>query len=131
MRVEHHDLVLAFVESHIERFDDFHKKRKKYAVDPETTTTRRTDYTEGPGNPATVLPSETHHLTILGSKQKPMTIEELLKNTSANTAFTSFCSRVSLVIQALSSEPADTIVVNDSHQVLSLVSLMPCFIIQI
>lgn len=106
LRVEHHDLILAFIESQIKQFDDFHKNSETYAVDMD-----------GPVNPTTALSSGTRHLTILGSKQKASTIEELLKSTNADSAFASFCSRVSRAIQELSSNPADTPAVNDSHQV--------------
>jgi len=64
-----------------------------------------------------MISSGTNRATILGSKQKVRAIGELLEGQSADPAFVSFCSRVSKVIQALGSESADAIAVNDSHQV--------------
>lgn len=103
-------MVLAFIESQIKQFDDFYKNAETDVIDAETTS-----------NLAIIPSSGTNHLITLGSKQKTLTIEELLKNMATDLAFTSFCSRVSLAIQALSPDPVDTIAVNDSHQVLSFV----------
>ena len=107
-------MVLAFIESQIKQFDDFYKNAEIDSVNAETTSRSCANYA---GNPAVILRSGTHHLTILGSKQKTLTIEEVLEDKGADPAFTSFCSRVSLAIQVLSSAPADTIAINDSHRV--------------
>jgi len=131
LRVEHHDLVLSFVESQIEHYDSFHIKAEKYAVD-EGTATRNKHYiyhVEGT-EPAMVSLSGTSHMTVLGSKQKTQAIRDLLVDRSTDLAFTSFCSRVSLAIQSLSREPENTVAVNDSHQVRPFISLISCFVTQ-
>ena len=66
---------------------------------------------------ATMRTFETNCATILGSKQKLLSIQELLENRNTDPAFTSFRSRVSFTIQALSSELVDTIAINNSQQV--------------
>lgn len=107
---------MAFIESQIKRFDDFYSQNAEInSVDAETASGTRANYTE---NPATILRSGAHHLTILGSKQKTLSIEDVLEDSKgADPAFMNFCSQVSLAIQALSSAPADTIAINDSHRV--------------
>ena len=80
---------------------------------------------------ATMCAFETNHATILGSKKKLLSIQELLENRKMDPVFTSFCSHVSLAIQALSSEPADTIAINNSQQVQLFILLMSHFNIHI
>lgn len=106
---------MAFIESQIKRFDDFYSQNAEIdSVDVGTTSGTCANYTE---NPATILRSGAHHLIILGSKQKTLSIEDVLEDKGADPAFTNFCSRVSLAIQALSSAPADTNAINESHRV--------------
>jgi len=81
-------------------------------VDAGTARENRANHAEGSRH--TVV---TNQATILGSKQKVRTIEDLLEEQSAEPAFTSFCARVSKAIQALGSESADAIAINDQHQV--------------
>lgn len=120
--MEHHDLVLAFVRFQIEQFDTFHKKAKKYSINAETASEDRANNAEGPMQRVAIPAIGTNHAIILGAKQKALSIRELLDDRLADQAFTAFRSRVSTAIQALSS--ADTIAVNDSHQVRSLISFM-------
>ena len=111
-------MVLAFLGFQIQQFDKFHKKAEKYAIDAESTGRNNTNHVEGLGSGTT---SKTDQIITLGAKQNVSTIKKLLESQSADPAFTSFCRRVSLVIQALirtsDSEPADTIIINDSQEV--------------
>lgn len=105
-------MVLAFIRALIEQFDDFYREAEKYAVNADG---HPTDRAGGSRHTETTPSPEANPLIVLGSKQKVTTIQEVIAN--QDTAFTSFCSRVSHVIQALSSEQGDTICINDSHQV--------------
>ena len=127
LRVEHHDLVLAFIHSQIQQFDHFYKKAEKYAVDAGTMGQSDTNHTGGSGGLAATPSSTPNHVIVLGSKQKISTIKYLVENMDADPAFTSFCSRVSVVIQAQNSESADTIAIGESHEVL----FYSCFAIKI
>jgi hypothetical protein len=124
LKVDHEDLVLAFIEQQVEQFDDFHKAAED-AVNAETVEGDAND-PQGSRHTATITSSESGLTVALGSKQKPSTIGEFLEEQSTDPAFTNFCSRISLAIQALSSEPEDTIAINDSHQVRRVLS--PSFI---
>lgn len=130
LTVEHHDLILAFISAQVKLFDKFHRKKEKYAVDAETANRGRLDHAEGSVNPPTSSVSA-EHVTVLGSKQKTRAIRELLEQGETDPMFTGFCSRISLVIQALSSDPADTIAINDSHQVLLSISLISPFVLYV
>ena len=125
LKVDHEDLVLAFVEQQVMQFDNFHKAAED-AVDTGTVDQGDTDDPQGSRHTATITLSESGLAVTLGSKRKPSTIGELLEEQSTDPAFTNFCSRISLAIQALSSEPEDTIAINDSHQVRRVLS--PSFI---
>ena len=59
------------------------------------------------------------HTTVLGSRQKTTTIEELLSGREGDAAFTSFLSRVSTVVQGLSFTP---IAINEFQKVTSACS---------
>lgn len=87
-----------------------------------------TNYAEGSGGTSSLAPN---HVIVLGSKQKISTIESLIENRGTDPAFTSFCSRVSLVIQAQNSESADTIAINESHEVLLFTLLTLRFAVKI
>lgn len=120
--MEHHDLVLAFIRFQIDQFDRFHEKAKKYAPDAETTSENHTSRAGGSRHRRVItISAGTNHTIILGAKQKPSTIRELLDSEDQGTdqAFTSFRSRVSLAIKALSPESVDATAINDSHQVRS------------
>jgi hypothetical protein len=119
---------LAFIESQIKQFDKFHEKAAKYAVNAETTSEDPINHAESSRCTIAMLSSVTNNIITLGSKQKTLKIEGLLEKQTGDPAFMSFCSRVSLAIQALSPEPAATTAVNDSHQVQSLISSVSCFI---
>ena len=78
---------------------------------------------EGLEDPGT---SKADQIITLGAKQNISVIEDLLVSQGTDPAFTSFCHRVSLAIQALTrtsnSEPADTISISDSQEVQSFIS---------
>ena len=117
LKVEHNDLVLGFIRAQIKRFEDFHTGTED-AVDAETVDESSINRMGGPGYTGSL---GTDGAIILGSGQKMLAIEKILGDEDRGDAFTSFCSRVSHAVQALSSTSADTIAINDSHQV-------PCFI---
>ena len=114
LRVEHQDLVLSFLEFQVGQFDKFYRKQGKYAVDAETSSKSHLGEAGGSGNQVTT--PRANLVTILGSKQKSATIETFIKG-NEDPAFTSFCRRVSIAIQALSLNPSDTIAISDFHQV--------------
>ena len=114
---------MAFIKSQIEQYDEFYQKAEKYAADGEAVDKDRTNHPEESRHTATVPVSGDNRAITLGAKRKTLAIRELLEAQSKDAAFTSFCSRVSLAVQELSSEPADTVAVNDSHQV-RYISLM-------
>ena len=120
-----------FLRTQIEHFDEFHKNSRENAVDSETASRNHITHAEGSRPTTTTLSSGTDYATILGSKQKVLTVAQLLKDQSKDVAFTSFCSHVSNAVQALSSEPLGTIAVNDSHQVRSFLSLILCFAVRV
>ena len=72
---------------------------------------------EGSRHMVTVLLSGANHSIILGSKQSLSSIQKLLEEQRMDPTFTSFCSHVSLMIQALSPNPVETIAISNSHQV--------------
>ena len=115
LRVDHHDLVLAFLRFQIKQFDNFHKKAEKYAADAETISKEHIEDAKGSRHTVTIPSPGMDHVIILGSKRSA-TIEEL-ENREKDLAFTSFCSRLSIAIQALSTSSGPTVAVNNSHQV--------------
>jgi hypothetical protein len=98
-------------------------------LDTETADRDRVDGVEKSRHTAKIFLSGSDCVVILGSKQKTLTIQVLLEKQSKDPAFTSFCTRVSAAIQALtlSPEPTDTVAVNESHQVRFFISLTSCF----
>ena len=117
LKFDHNGLVLVFIRTQVDQFDDFFREAEEGAVDPETMGGSRIGPVEGSRHTVTVPSSTTNHLVILGSKQKVLSIQELLGQKADSVTFMSFCSRVSLAIQALSPDPAETIAIGDSHQV--------------
>ena len=105
-------------------FDEFHEGTDSDPI--FDAGTRSEVYISGMEGSRYLESSSANHATILGAKQKTLTISELLM-ASEDVAFTSFCSRISQAVQALSFTPADTIAVHPSHQVPCFISLMLCF----
>jgi hypothetical protein len=122
LTVEHRDWVLEFIRSQIKRFDEMYRGTED-AVDAETISET---YISGMGGSRYTVESSgaPEHSTILGSKQKLLPISQICDNANEDVAFTSFCSRVSQTIQALSSAPTDVIAINDSHRVMCSISPM-------
>lgn len=115
--MEHQDLVLLFLRSQVEQFDYFHKKAEKYSVNAGTVSEGPINHAKGSRHTVTITTAGTNHVIILGAKQKACDIQKLLTDQKADLAFKSFCSRVSIAIQALS--PEDEIAINNAHQVRS------------
>ena len=68
--------------------------------------------------PYTIPPLSTFQSSdhfILGSKQKSVTIKKLLEQKASDTAFTSFCARLSVSIKNI--DPANAIQIDESHKV--------------
>lgn len=122
--MEHHDLVLAFLRFQVGQFDEFHKKVKKYDLGIETANKNPTNRTEGSRHTVNIPSAGANQGIILGAKEAALDIKTLLEDRKGDPGFTSFCSRVSNAVQALSPELADTIAINDSHQVRSLISFI-------
>ena len=108
----------------MQQFDEFHKKVKKYNLGVEAAKTNHPNRAEGSRHTVSIPPGGATHGIILGAKEAALDIKKLLENRKADQAFKSFCSRVSTAIQALNPESADTIAINDAHQVRSLISFM-------
>jgi len=117
-------LVLAFLRFQVGQFDEFHKKAKKYNLGAETTNKDHINRAEELRHTVSIPSAGASHGIILGAKQAALDVKELLEDNVADQAFTSFCSRVSTAIQALSPELADTIAINNSHKVRSMSSFM-------
>jgi hypothetical protein len=99
---------LAFIRSHVKRFDDFHQEQADCAVDVETTSDNYVSHAEG------LRPR--FHTTILGAKQSISTIKQVIENCKKDPAFTAFRSRISTAVKK-KSQPEDTVAISDLHPV--------------
>ena len=79
-----------FLRSQVDQFDDFHKKKEKYAaVDAETISNEHTDAAKGSRHTTTVPSPGLTHAIILGAKQPPVAIGELVKTGATFTVSSS------------------------------------------
>lgn len=106
-------MILEFIRAQIKRFDDFIKG----TPDAVEAVTVGESSIIGMGGLGSLGSLGTGGSILLGAGQKVLTIEKFLGDVGENEAFNNFCSRVTHAVQALSPTSADTIAVNDSHQV--------------
>jgi hypothetical protein len=116
LRVEHNSSVFQLLQARIKQYDAFHRNHQKKggndAIDPETTSRVHL-------GPDLNEISGTGHVTALGSPRSTRAIKDVLKEHREDTAFQSFCRRITEVIQGLNRSSSSTIpTINDLHQVL-------------
>jgi hypothetical protein len=127
MRIEHKSSVVALIRFWIDQYDEYWAEITENAIKPQS---KGRAFINGMQGLKYRVDSGARYSTFLGSKQKTLRIQQLLKANATDIAFMAFSACISHAIQALSSVPEDTTTIDNSHKVSLFVSLMLRSILQ-
>lgn len=104
LRVEHDDLVLGYLRAQVDQLDN---SLESEAETSEIKTRNCVSITAGISDSRTTL----------GSPNKMITVGEYLEKKGTDAAFTSFCTRVSTAVQAMSIVSTGIPAIDNSNKV--------------